>query len=878
MAHAARFQTFEVLNRRVEQLAIAVGHGGIVTAARRGGNRIHSLGDLRRRHLCGKLCVLIRMKPIRALLLATICLSSFMATARTTDNFDSGWRFLKADATGAEQNKFNDSNWRQLDLPHDWSIEGPFAETNLTGGAGAFLPSGIGWYRKHFSLPKADSGKTVSIEFDGVMQNSDVWINGFHLGHRPNGYVSFGYELAGHLNFGGDNVLAVRCDTSEQPASRWYSGAGIYRHVRLVTTEPVHIAKNSVFVSTPEVDKYNHATIRFEVKVLNQSDSPQQIDIESAVFEPGENPATDAPSSYAWQPPFRLNPPGNDPAGIATVAPGASVTRIFQIGINNSKLWNLDSPNLYRLATRICVPVNPGSGSGKQKIVDEIVTPFGIRDAHFEADTGFWLNGENFKIYGVCLHADGGAFGAAVPLSVWEARLQTLKSLGVNAIRTAHNPPAPEFLDLCDRLGLLVMDEMFDCWTVGKNPFDYHLYFDQWSHPDERDAILRDRNHPSVILYSVGNEIHDTPQAEKAKRILQGLVETAHAADPTRPVTQALFRPNVSHDYDDGLADLLDVVGQNYREKEILAAHDQKPSRKIIGTENTHDRNQWLAVRDHAAYAGQFLWTGIDYLGESRRWPIVGHGSGLLDRTGAIRPLARERQSWWNGTPMIAIARRISRTEDMPSDPGYGAEEKHTQVLFSDWTPKDLSPHDENVEVYSNCKEVELFLNSRSLGVKSINADASPRSWRVPFAPGTLKAVGRNVNQDGRAVTDELRTAGKPAKIILSTETKILSPGFDDVAIVRAKITDAAGIEIPRANDLISFQISGPGVIAAVDNGDNARPELFQTNSRRAFQGEVVAFVKATAAEGKITLTALATGLANGSLFITTVRPAINSK
>ena len=328
-------------------------------------------------------------------------------------------------------------------------------------------------------------------------------------------------------------------------------------------------------------------------------------------------------------------------------------------------------------------------------------------------------------------------------------RLKTLKSLGVNAIRTAHNPPAPEFLDLCDRLGLLVMDEFFDCWTVGKAAWTKRArrlsscISTTWSHIDERDTILRDRNHPSVILYSVGNEIHDTPQAEKAKHILPASSKWRTRPIPTRPVTQALFRPNVSHDYDDGLADLLDVVGQNYREKEILAAHEQKPSRKILGTENTHDRDQWVAVRDHAPYAGQFLWTGIDYLGESRRWPVIGHGSGLLDRTGAIRPLARERQSWWSDAPMVAITRRVAATDSMPTDPGYGAEERHTQVLFSDWTPEDLKPHNENVEVYSNCKQVELFLNGKSLGEKEINADAAPRIWQVPFAPGRLEAVAR---------------------------------------------------------------------------------------------------------------------------------------
>ena len=776
------------------------------------------------------------MKLIHALLLAAVCLSPLVATARTTDNFDSGWRFLKADATSAEQNYFNDADWRKLDLPHDWSIEGPFAKTNLTGGAGGFLPSGVGWYRKHFSLPKTDSGKSISIEFDGVMQNSDVWINGFHLGHRPNGYASFSYELTGHLNFSGDNIIAVRCDTSAQPASRWYSGAGIYRHVRLVTSDQTHFAENGVFISTPKVSA-TEATVKMETTITNASASERKITLVTQL----------------------ISPDGKTVAGTTVgseIIAGVSEKFSPQIVITNPQLWNLDDPKLYSIVSEI---------RAGEKVLDTQTNSFGIRDAHFEAATGFWLNGKNFKLYGVCLHHDGGAFGAAVPLSIWKTRLTTLKSLGVNAIRTAHNPPAPEFLDLCDHLGFLVMDEFFDCWTVGKNLFDYHLYFDQWSHQDERDTILRDRNHPSIILYSVGNEIHDTPQAEKAKRILKGLVEVAHAADPTRPVTQALFRPNVSGDYTNGLADLLDVVGQNYREKEILAAHAQKPTRKILGTENTHVREQWVALRDNPPYAGQFLWTGIDYLGESKRWPTIGHGSGLLDRTGEIKPRAFERASWWLTKPMVRIMRRTAPDDRMPNDPGYGGEELHTQVEFADWTARNPALHDETVEAYSNCEEVELFLNDQSLGVKKINADASPRVWKIPFAPGTLKAVARN---DGKIVaTDKLRTAGKPAQIILSTETKTLAPGFDNVAIVRAKITDADGTEIPRANDLISFQVSGPGVVAAVDNGDNASHELFQTDSRSAFQGKCAAFVKASG-RGKIVLNATAAGLKPDSVTI----------
>jgi len=530
-----------------------------------------------------------------------------------------------------------------------------------------------------------------------------------------------------------------------------------------------------------------------------------------------------------------------------TATNGASNFARQKIIIPKPQLWNLDSPRLYRVRVEII---------SKKETLDEVTTTLGVRDAHFEAETGFWLNGKNFKLKGVCVHHDGGAFGAAVPLAIWQDRLETLRSLGVNAIRTAHNPPAPEFLDLCDRMGFLVMDEFFDCWTVGKNPFDYHLYFNEWSGRDAADTVRRDRNHPSVIIYSVGNEIHDTPKAEMAKRILSSLVEVCHTNDPTRPVTQALFRPNVSGDYTNGLADLLDVVGQNYRENEILAAHTQKLSRKILGTENTHERNQWVAMRDHAPYAGQFLWTGIDYLGESRRWPVIGHASGLLDRTARIRPLGRERESWWSERPMVAIARRVAADDLMPSDPGYAQEERHTQFLFSDWTPKNVLAHDENVEIYSNCKEVELFLNDKSLGKKEINANATARVWRVAYEPGTLKAVA---SKDGKVIaSQELRTAGKPALIQLETKNAKLGTSWDDVAIVRATMVDADGIPVPRADDLVSFTLSGPGVIVAVDNGDNEAHDSFQASQRHAFLGECVVFIKATRDSGTMEISASA--------------------
>jgi beta-galactosidase len=766
------------------------------------------------------------------------------APARSTSAFDADWRFLKSDAAGAEQPDFDDAAWRKLDVPHDWSIEGPFDKNNPTGGAGGFLPAGVGWYRKHFTLPTEDKDRRVFIDFDGVMANSDVWINGFHLGKRPYGYVSFRYDLTGHVNFGGDkaNVVAVRADNTGQPASRWYTGAGIYRHVRLVVTNPVHLEHWGTFVTTPQAGT-DKATVRVQSDVVNQSNVARDLSLQVTLFDPSGRTIQTADTKAQ------------------RIPVGATATLSQDIIVKNPQRWDLEHPHLYRAIARV--------RDGKTTLDDETVT-FGIREFRFDADTGFWLNGRNFKLKGVCLHHDASAFGAAVPLRAWERRLEILKQLGVNAIRTAHNPPAPEFLDLCDRMGFIVMDELFDCWTVAKNPFDYHLYFRDWSLIDTRDTVRRDRNHPSIVIYSAGNEIHDTPKPDLAKPILASLVATFHENDPSRPVTQGLFRPNVSHDYDNGLADLLDVVGQNYRENEILAAHQQKPTRKILGTENRHESTVWVALRDNAPYAGQFLWTGIDYLGESPRWPTMSHNSGLLDLTGSIKPIGFQRQSWWSDRPMVFITRRIAPTALSPTDPGYEPDlQRRQQVLFADWTPADLTSHEEKVEIYSNCEQVELFLNGRSLGEKALPADASARIWTVPFAPGTLKAVGKN---SGRLVAAyELRTAGKPAKIALVADENLLAPNWDDVVYVTATVVDENGVLVPNAGDLITFKTSGPGVVAAVDSGDNSSHELFQASQRRAYQGRCFAIIKATAAPGRITIGASASGLRSDSITINAV-------
>jgi beta-galactosidase len=758
--------------------------------------------------------------------------------ARVTESFDADWHFSLGDPAGAEKPDFDDSSWRSLAVPHDWSIEGPMDQKNSTGPAGASLPAGIGWYRKHFVLPPDATGHRVFVDFDGVMANSDVWINGFNLGHRPYGYVSFEYELTDHANFDGKpNVIAVRADNEKQPASRWYAGAGIYRHVRLVTTDPVHLEHDNTFITTPTITATS-TTVHVRTTVVNQSDSPREVLVATSIHGPPGS-APDGEYAYAGK-----SPP-------QTVAPGKSAEFVLDLPSPwPLRLWDLDHPNLHTADVRV---------QSGDRTLDEQDVSFGVRTAEFKSDTGFWLNGKNFKLKGVCLHGDAGGLGVAVPISAWQRRLELLKSVGCNAIRTAHNPPAPEFLDLCDRMGFLVMDEMFDCWTVAKNPYDYHLHFKDWSTIDTRDTVRRDRNHPCIVLYSAGNEIHDTPKPDIAKPILASLIDVFHREDPTRPVTQALFRPNVSHDYDNGLADMLDVVGQNYRENEIIAAHEQKPTRKIVGTENAKDLKAWSAVRDNAFHSGQFIWTGIDYLGEGRRWPRIGNPSGLFDTTGFPHAIAFERRSWWSDKPMV----HITRDEGSVPTGNIAGEPQTRRVFADDWTPKNLASHVDNVEVYSNCASVELVLNGKSLGTQQRPADESPRLWHIDFEPGELKAIGRNGSET--AVVDTLRTVSKPARISLLANRHELSDSWEDVRYVTATIVDDHDTPVPSASDLIKFTVSGPGVIAAVDNGDLTSHEPFQASERHAYHGRCVAIVRASAPTGTITVSASAEGLPESS-------------
>lgn len=769
------------------------------------------------------------IKKLTTLIFLFASISLFAQNGRTVLPFDKNWKFFKGDIQGAQAVSFNDASWRTLDLPHDWSIEGPYDRNNPTGSGGGYLPAGVGWYRNSFSVSNNDAGKKFFIEFDGIMANSDVWLNGHHLGKRPNGYISLSYDLTPYLKMNGSNVIAVRADNSIQPASRWYTGAGIYRHVRLVITNPIHVDHWGSFITTSNVSAQN-SKVKIQTVVMNESPGSETITIRTRLIAPGGKEVASAQSSKK-------------------IDAGKKQTIVQATEVKKPLLWDVDNPQLYKAVTTILV---------KKQNVDEVVNNFGIRDAHFEAATGFWLNGKNIKIKGVCLHHDGGAFGAAVPLRVWEKRLTSLREIGVNGIRTSHAETAPEFLDLCDKLGFLVMDETFDTWNAAKPNAEkgYNLYFTDWWEKDTRDIVMRDRNHPSIVIYSVGNEIHDNLNDSAGFRKYKMQQDLIHSLDPTRPVTMALFRPANSHVYENGFAEMMDVVGQNYRENELIAAHEQHPNWKVIGTENTHVISMWLALRDKPYMSGQFIWTGYDYLGEAV-WPKVAAGFGLFDKTGEQKPVGYQRESWWSNKPMVYVTRKENTANG--------------STWSSDWTPDDPGTYTQaDLQVFSNCDEVELFLNGKSMGAKGRTADnASPRTWTIPYEKGTLKAVARN---NGKVVAEqELKTAGKGYKIVLTADKSSLKNSSDDVVYVTATITDENGIVVSNADEKINFEIEGAGVIAAVDNGDLSSVEPYQAKSRHTYNGRCIAIIKTSANDGKIMLKANAENLKSGSVIINVV-------
>ena len=719
--------------------------------------------------------------------------------------------------------------------------EGIFESTSPAGSGGGYINAGTGWYRKEFTLPDNLQGKRVFVEFDGVYMNSDVWLNGEHLGNRPYGYSSFQYELTPHLKFHGErNVLAVRANV-QQPCSRWYSGAGIYRHVRLVITDPVHLAHWGTYVTTPEVTEHE-ATVRVETRIQNQSEAPRRVMLETVVVD--DRGTTIAHSNSA----------------LTVEMDSVRVCEQF-IKVPKPRMWSLENPRLYRVESKVQV---------NGRVVDAAVTPFGIRTFEFTPDRGFFLNNKHVAIKGVCEHHDMGCLGAAVHRRAIERQLEILKSLGCNAIRTSHNPPDPALLDLCDRMGFLVMDEAFDEWKQSKTMYGYGRFFDEWSGRDLTDMIHRDRNHPSIVLWSIGNEIPEQESAD-AYEMSKRLVDICHKEDPTRPVTSACNTPAAA--VANNFSKPLDVVGINYQlpfyrtlrgtakliasetasavssrgEYNLVRVDDSLTIAKELNNQCTsYDivapgwgntaESTLKAVKDAPWVAGEFVWTGFDYIGEPTPfpWPSASSYFGIVDLCGFPKDRYYLYQSQWTDKPMVHI---------LPHWNWQGFEGQKIPV----WC-------------FSNCESVELFLNGTSLGEKKFSDTKELHlAWKVPYAAGTLKAIAKN---NGMAVcTDEVQTAGSPAKIVLTPDRTEINADGDDLSNIKIEIVDNNGRVCPNADNLVKFNIEGAGLLVGVGNGNSASHESFKANERKAFHGLCLAVVQSIRKSGAIKLSATSEGL-----------------
>jgi beta-galactosidase len=807
--------------------------------------------------------------------------ATIVAVDARRQSFNDGWRFYKGPADGAEQPQFDDSRWRAVRLPHDWAIEGPF-DRKINPHIGALPSFGTGWYRKTFAIPATAMGRYFAVEFDGAMSNSQVWLNGHLLGGRPYGYSGFQLDMTPYLNFGVDrNVLAVRL-APEEHSSRWYPGAGIYRNVWLEVTGPVHVAHWGTYVTTPEVTD-DHAVVEVKTDVRNHSDKDVKITLRTSVLDPNG-----------------LSLGSKDSA--VSLPASASETLPTSLSVPHPVRWDLDRPNLYTLVSEVIAD---------EKIVDRYTTRFGIRTIVFDKDRGFLLNGQHLKLHGVCDHHDLGALGTAVNRRATERQLQILKAAGVNAIRTSHNPPSPELLEFADRMGFLVMDEAFDMWRIAKNPNDYSKYFDQWSERDVRDFVRRDRNHPSVILWSIGNEIPEQWEANGAQEARR-LTSFFHQEDPTRPTTSAFngWKEAIKNK----LADEVDIPGFNYQPMHYEQIMKEHPQWIIFGSETEscvssrgvyhlpmekYEKHSSLQLSSYDIIAppwaycpdveftyqdkfprilGEFVWTGFDYIGEptpffwsgedmsldAPDWPSRSSYFGMIDLAGFPKDRYYLYQSQWTTQPMVHLL------------PHWNWEGREGQTI--------------PVMAYSNAEEVELLLNGKLLGKKTrsseiwempVGKNVSPdgkfmskyrRVWQVPYRPGTLKAVAY---QDGKQVAvDEVRTAGPPARVKLFPDRTVIENDGDDLSFITVRIEDKDGNPCPLADNLVRFDVTGAGTIAGVDNGNAATEEPFQADHRKAFNGLALLIVRSTPGEaGKIQVVATSKALADDSVEIAT-RPS----
>jgi beta-galactosidase len=762
-------------------------------------------------------------------------------------SFDFDWKFALNDQPGAEQPEFDDSGWRLLDVPHDFSIEHPFDSAYATGAGGGYTNSGIGWYRKTFITESDFVDKKVWVLFDGVYRKSEVWINGHYLGIRPYGYSSFYYDLTPHLNPAGkENLIAVKVNTTEQPNSRWYTGSGIYRHVWLVAKNRLHINQWGVFARTVNAND-NEASVDVSIELSNENDADQTCTVITRFMNAAGKEVEKAESKVE-------------------VKAGQPLKIDQNIQIDRPELWSIEKPNLYRLQ----VEVRQGG-----TLVDTYVSPFGIRTFSFDPNEGFSLNGKHVKLKGVNNHHDGGPLGAAVQDYTHKRQLEILKEMGCNALRMSHNPPSPELLAYADSMGFVVIDEIFDEWMDGKTPAGYAPHFKEWYERDVENWIRRDRNHPSVIAWSIGNEVREQYNKDNALKIIPMLLEAARKHDNTRPFTLACNEIVNFNSY--GVLELLDIVGYNYQEAFYQEDHEKYPNRVIYGSETVmypyHDHKAWQ-MRSYQQWhngqledyvAGEFLWTGFDYLGEAGighvgtgfefwktwpNWPWRGADCGVIDMCGFPKPGYWFRKALWNDEPMVYIAVQTDESawnRDMASFWNWPKVEAHWNHEKAGDT---LAVH-----VYTNVPNVELILNGKSLGSRKWDLKKEAfLFWEVPYEPGMLEAVGKT--EEGKTVSFAVQTAGEPAKIVLTPDRKMLKANKQDLSYVAVQIQDANDVPVPFASNMIEFEVKGAGKLVAVGNGDQQSHTPLKGDRMEAYLGKCLAIVQSTDQKGEITVTA----------------------
>lgn len=783
------------------------------------------------------------MRLCRLAFASLLLISQLSLEARQRIDFDFDWQFSRTDNPEYSSRPFETGTSMEVQLPHDWNIAEEFEEK--WGGSAAYLPEGIGWYQKTFKTPQEAKGKHSEVVFDGIFMQSDVYINGHHLGFRPYGFCSIVYDLTPFLRPAGeDNTIAVRVNTTGG-RPRWYAGAGIYRHVKLEIAEPVHVDTYGTYVTTPEVSK-EKATVNVSTSVVNSGAKTRKAEVTQKIKDAeGKIVAESGKLSLSLQ-------------------PDSTATIDQWLTILNPQLWSTRTPNLYTLETTV-------KSAGQKP--DVYTTTFGVRTIKFDADSGFYLNGERMKMQGVCLHHDSGAMGVAVPDRSYERRLEILKEYGVNALRMSHNQPSAEFLDMCDRMGFVVIDEAFDKWKTGGNY--YNRYFDQWWASDLANMLMRDRNHPSVVLWSIGNELQeawdDTNDGVERAAMLQDFV---HQMEPTRPVILS-----AQNRHQDKFSGVTDVIGYNYLEARAMTDHKRHPERIFIVTEELPyysgeegnirsytPINPWNYVEDNDFFCGGFIWPGVDYLGEAG-WPSKGWPAGLFDVCMNEKPRAAYHRAKWNKTPMVRIA-----VKDNGQDIDNGRDLWQWPRLAGHWNfPDSYLGMVMEVVTTTNCEEVELVQDGNVMG-RQRTADFPNNTivWNIPYKHGTLRAKGFNCGE--QVAEYEIQTAGKPMNLTAVVDREAIKADGQDLAHVKLLLVDENGVTVPVDDRLLKVKVNGAARLLALDSGDLRQEGSYARDSIMTYFGHALATIQSTREPGEIEVELIADGLPPVKIQITSYK------